>query len=92
MTTTTVADNQFEMVLTECVAALQRVAASRLPAALDRRLLWLSENKETLSAAEREELLATIEFAEDRTIEKLQARALLQRLANLYPQFVPSLP
>ena len=30
----------------ECTATLQRVATYRLPAALDQRLLWLSENKE----------------------------------------------
>jgi hypothetical protein len=31
-------------VLRDCVTALQRVAVYRLPPALDRRLLWLSEN------------------------------------------------
>ncbi len=30
----------------ECTATLQRVSTYRLPAALDQRLLWLSENKE----------------------------------------------
>jgi hypothetical protein len=92
MGTTTVADNDLEQLLTDCVAALQRVAGPRLPATLDRRLLWLSENKERLSEAEREELLAAVEFAEDRTLEKLQARALLQRLARLYPHLVPPPP
>lgn len=92
MTTATVANNTLDTVLIECVAALQRIAATRLPPALDRRLLWLSENKERLSQAEREELLAAIEFAEDRTLEKLQARALLKRLAEFYPQLVSPQP
>ena len=41
----------------ECASTLQRVAAYRLPPAVDRRLLWLSENKEVLSPAENDELL-----------------------------------
>ena len=88
--TTTVAEPGFEEVLADCVAALRRVAEYRLPAALDRRLLWLSENKERLSEEEREELLAAVEFAEDRTVEKLQAEVVLRRLARLYPHlFTP---
>ncbi len=77
-----------EEVLAGCVAALRRVADYRLPAALDCRLLWLSENKERLSEAEREELLATVELSEGCTVEKLQAKAVLQRLARLYPHLV----
>jgi hypothetical protein len=85
-------DPALEEVLATCVAALRRVAEYRLPPALDRRLLWLSENKEKLSEAEREELLATVEFAEDRTVEKLQAQAVLQRLGRLYPHLVAPPP
>jgi hypothetical protein len=77
-----------EEVLAGCVAALRRVAEYRLPAALARRLLWLSENKERLSEAEREDLLAVVELSEGRTLEKLQAQAVLQRLARLYPHLV----
>jgi len=87
--TTLNADPALEEVLAGCVAALRRIADYRLPAALDRRLLWLSENKEQLSQAEHEELLAAVEFSEDRTIEKLQAQAVLQGLARLYPHLVP---
>src|SRR5262249_18437300 len=82
------ADPALEEVLAGCVAALRRVAESRLPAALDRRLLWLSENKERLSDAEREELVAAVEFSEDRTVEKFQAQAVLQSLARLSPPLV----
>lgn len=81
-----------ESVLRDSLATLRNVAAYRLPAALDRRLLWLSENKESLTAAEREELLAMVEFAEDRTLEKLQASALLKKCAHIWPQVLPSQP
>ena len=74
----------------ECASTLQRVAAYRLPPAVDRRLLWLSENKEVLSPAENDELLALIDFSEDRTVEKLQANVLLSRLAATCPELVGS--
>ncbi len=79
---------ELDQVLRDCVATLQRVGASRLPQALDRRLLWLSENKERLAESEREELLAIVEFSEDRTLEKLQAQVLLKRLTALCPTLV----
>ena len=72
----------------DCAATLQKVARYQLPPAVDRRLLWLSENKETLTEADREELLALVDFSEDRTVEKLQAKVLLQRLAEVSPQLV----
>ena len=81
-----------DSVLQDCVTTLQHVAASKLPPAIDRRLLWLSENKETLNEAEREELLALIDFSEDRTVEKLQARVMLQRLAEAWPQLFSQAP
>jgi hypothetical protein len=74
------------------VTALERVAAYRIPPALDKRLLWLSENKERLNEAERAELLAAVEFTEDRTIEKLQARAALKRLSEFWPHLVARQP
>jgi hypothetical protein len=41
-------------------ATLKKVASHKQPHAIDRRLLWLSENKETLTEGEREELLALV--------------------------------
>jgi hypothetical protein len=79
-------------ILRACAATLERVASYRLPRALDQRLLWLSENKEGLTPAEREELLGLVEFSQDRTIEKLQARALVQQLAEVWPEVVTSTP
>jgi hypothetical protein len=72
-------DPSIDAVLHDCVSTLTQVAAYRLPPAVDQRLLWLSENKESLSAAERDELLALVEMAEGRTLEKLQAKATLRR-------------
>jgi hypothetical protein len=63
-----------------------------LPAAIDRRLLELSENKESLSSADREELVALVELAEDKTVEKLQAAAALRRLTEQYPALGAELP
>ena len=69
----------------QCADALRRVSDYHLPPGVDRRLLYLSENKEALTAAEREELLALVEFAEDRTAEKLAAAASLKLLAEEFP-------
>lgn len=91
-TTNTPTNHAFEEVLSDCAAALKRIADYRLPQALDRRLLWLSENKERLTEIEKEELFAAIEFAEERTVEKLQAQAVLQKLAQLSPDLVSQKP
>lgn len=77
-----------EAVLRDCMATLQRMAAYRLPAALDQRLLWLSENKHQLAPAERAELAALVELADERTVDKLQARAVLKRLSELWPDLM----
>jgi len=52
--------------------------------------LWLSENKEALSESERDELLEIVEFAEQRTLDKAQAQALLKRLGEVFPQLQSS--
>ena len=75
-----------ESVIQDCAATLRRLAEYRLPAALDRRLLWLSENKESLSQAERQELLALIELADEKTLEKLEAQAALRRIGQAFPK------
>ena len=50
--------SDLSQLLRECAVTLQSVASYRLPKAMDKRLLWLAENKELLSEAERQELLA----------------------------------
>lgn len=79
-----------EAVIAHCAATLQRVAEYRLPPALDERLLWLSENKESLSQVERRELLALVEFADEKTAEKLQAQAALRRIDQVFPKVTRS--
>jgi hypothetical protein len=64
----------------------------KLPAPIDRRLLFLSENKDNLNDVEREELLALVDFAEDRTVEKLQAKVILHRLGEAFPQHFATNP
>ena len=58
-----------ESVIVDCAATLRRLAEYRLPAALDQRLLWLSENKELLTETERRELLALVELTDEKTVE-----------------------
>jgi len=69
-------------------SALRRVAAYQLPPALDRRLLDLSERKEALTPDERDELLAWVEFTQQRSVEKLEAEVALRRLADSFPELV----
>jgi hypothetical protein len=76
--------------LAESVTALRRVAGYTLPAELDRRILDLSERKETLSTDERAELLAWVKFSQERSVEKFGAVAALQRLAAAFPELAIS--
>lgn len=76
--------------LRECAEALQSVADYRLPEAVDQRLLWLAENKEQLDDVQRQELLALSEFAEQRTLEKVQSQAMVQRIRAAMPDMIQS--
>jgi hypothetical protein len=87
--TPTLADSRVQAALRHGVHALKRVANHVLPAALDRRLQELGENKEYLAAAEHEELLALVTFTQERTLEKLQAELALRELQTLLPNEVP---
>jgi hypothetical protein len=49
----------------------------------------LGERKEYLSPAEHEELLALVDFAHQRTIEKPEARLALDRLHTALPGVLP---
>jgi hypothetical protein len=55
---------------------------------IQKRLLELSENKESLNKAEREELTALVEFWQRRTIEKLEAQVALKLLGEVVPELV----
>ncbi len=81
-----------ESVMESCAATLRRVAEYRLPPALDERLLWLSQNKESLTEAQRQELLALVDFAGEKTAEKLQAQAALRRIDQVFPKLARTAP
>jgi hypothetical protein len=85
MTQATLDDDRVQSALQRGVSALARMADYVLPAALDRRLRQLGENKEQLGAAEHEELLALIAFTHDRTIEKLQSELARRDLLQFMP-------
>jgi len=88
----TAAYSGHESLLQECAEALRRLASYRLPPALDQRLLWLSENKEALTDAERDELMAMAELTEQRTLDKTEAQALLKRMTEFFPYLKPASP
>jgi hypothetical protein len=77
---------QFQDAMEACVRTLRRVADYQLDPALDRVLLELGERKEFLTPEEHAEVLALVAFTQQRTIDKLEARAALQRLAELFPE------
>ena len=83
---------QGEPVLRDCVETLNRVANYHLPNALDRRLLWLSENKELLDDSQRKELIALVDLADDRAQDKVQAKATLEQLVRVFPLLGAGLP
>lgn len=72
--------------LRDCVTTLRAVAESKLTASLQRRMHELGERKETLTKEEHDELLALVEFAEERTLEKLRAMLALKRLEQTAPE------
>jgi hypothetical protein len=81
-------DPQFRDALDACVIALPHLAAYELNPVLERRMLDLGERKEFLSPAEHEELLALVDFAQKRSVEKLEATLALERLSNAMPGLV----
>jgi hypothetical protein len=71
---------QIRRALYPSVAALRRIARYRLEPSLNRRMRELGERKEFLGKKEHAELLALLAFTQQRTLEKLEARAALKRL------------
>ncbi|MGH8056233.1 MAG: hypothetical protein ACREOH_03200 [Candidatus Entotheonellia bacterium] len=85
MTTVSTEDPQFQSAIQACAVALRRMADYELDSPLHRRMQALGERKEFLSQAEHEELLALVDFAHKRTIEKLEAQVALARLRTALP-------
>jgi hypothetical protein len=85
MTTVSTEDPQFKLAIQACTVALRRMAAYELEPSLHRRMRELGARKEFLSAVEHEELLALVDFAHQRTIEKLEAQVALDCLRAALP-------
>ena len=88
MTTVSTEDPQFQSAIEACAVALRRMAAYELNPTLTQRMHELGERKEYLTQAEHDELLALVEFAQKRTIEKLEAQMALARLRAALPGLV----
>lgn len=88
MTTVSTEDPQFQSAIQACATALRRMAEYELEPSLHRRMRELGERKEFLSQAEHEELLALVDFAHKRTMEKLEAQAALDRLRTALPSML----
>jgi len=76
------------LALSSCATTLRRLANYELEPALARKLDELSERKELLNQTEHDELMALVEFARQRTIEKLEAQLALKRLHEIFPEVV----
>jgi len=61
------------------------MAEYELDSSLRQRMHALGERKEFLSRMEHEELLALVDFAHQRTMEKLEAQVALDRLRTVLP-------
>ena len=85
MATISTEDPQFLSAIQTCTLALRWMADYEIDPSLHRRLHALGERKEFLSPAEHEELLALVDFAHQRTIEKLEAQVALARLRTALP-------
>lgn len=85
MTTVSTEDPQFQSAIQACALVLRRMVDYELDPSLHRRLRELGERKEFLSPAEHEELLALVDFAHQRTKEKLEAKAALEHLRTALP-------
>ncbi len=68
--------------------ALRRLAEYELDPGMAQRLDALSERKEFLGEDEHAALLALVEFARRRTIEKLEAQLALKQLHQIVPEMV----
>lgn len=71
--------------IASCVGSLSKLVEYELEPSLQRRLDDLGDRKEFLDTAERDELMALVEFAQRRTIEGLEARVALSRLREAFP-------
>ena len=72
--------------LKACEVALRQVAEYQLPRALQRKLQRMLELKESLSAAEHQQLLTLVEAVQERSLQKVKSLVALQRLTEAFPE------
>ena len=72
--------------LKACEVALRQVAEYQLPRALQRKLQRMLEKKESLSAAEHQQLLTLVEAVQERSLQKVKSLVALQRLTEAFPE------
>jgi hypothetical protein len=88
MATISTAEPRFRSALDACVHALSRMAGYELDPKLARHVQELSERKEFLDQLHHDELLALVAFSQQRTVEKLEAQAALNRLRDIFPDLI----
>ena len=86
MATITLPAETLQEALDACVPALRQMLNFQLDPTLARRINTMGERKEFLNEEEHAELLALVQFTQQRTIERLQAELALQRLRTAFPQ------
>ena len=72
--------------LKACEVALRQVAEYELPRALQRKLQRMLEQKESLSAAEHQQLLTLVEAVQERSLQKVKSLVALKRLTEAFPE------
>jgi hypothetical protein len=80
---------EFHAAVEACAAALQRVAESDLSPAMRNRLHALGARKDLLNEQEHAELMALVDFANKRQVERLESQLALNRLRDALPDFFP---
>jgi hypothetical protein len=85
MATATPLEPKLEAALRASYEALREVASYQLEPALAARLQTLGEGKEFLNSQEHDELMALVNFAQRRTVEKLRAELALKHLEAALP-------
>lgn len=72
--------------LKACEGALRQVAEYRLPRALQAKLQRMLERKESLTAAEHQQLLTMVEAVQERSLQKVKSLVALKRLTEAFPE------
>jgi hypothetical protein len=88
MATVSTAEPQVQLALHSCVTTLRRLADYELEPPLSHRLHDLSGRKASLSREERDELRALVDFAQQRTLERIEAQVALNRLRQVVPELL----